>query len=94
MADDRPITLSVLAKFHRDMILPEFVRITERLERMDSRFDVVYGHFDAIYQRFDRLDALAAAQGKFALRVELQDLKARVEALQEQIRVIEERLDA
>jgi hypothetical protein len=89
---DEPLTLAVLAKFHRDIIAPEFARIGERFDRIDGTLDEFRGHFDAIYQRFV-LDAPASAQGKFALRAELQELKARVEGLQEQIRVIEQRLD-
>jgi len=53
---DEPLTLAALAKFHREMVLPEFARINERFERMDGRFDSVLGHLDAIYQRFDRLE--------------------------------------
>jgi polyhydroxyalkanoate synthesis regulator phasin len=41
----------------------------------------------------ERLDALAEAQQKLAVRSDLQQLKARVDALQEKIREIEGRLD-
>ena len=55
---DEPVTLSVLAQFHRDVILPDMQRVVGELRsEMNARFDDVNGHFDAIYQRFDRLEA-------------------------------------
>jgi hypothetical protein len=54
---DQPLTLAVLAQFHRDVILPDVERVVGALElRMDARFSAVDGHFDAIYHRFDRLE--------------------------------------
>ena len=41
-----PLTLSVLVKFHREMIAPDFRRVFERLDRMDARFDEINGRFD------------------------------------------------
>jgi predicted nucleic acid-binding Zn-ribbon protein len=105
---DAPLTLAVLAKFHQDVFLPDVQRIVGEavasLElRMDAKFDAVYQRFDRLeteYQMIvaglrrveERLDALAEAQQKLALRSDLQQLKARVDALQEQIREIEGRL--
>jgi chromosome segregation ATPase len=52
---DQPVTLAVLAQFHRDVVLPDVERVVGALERrMDARFNA---HLDAIYQRFDRLEA-------------------------------------
>jgi hypothetical protein len=56
---DQPLTLAVLAQFHRDVILPDVERVVGAVEsRMNARFDDVCGHFDAVYRRFDRLDQI------------------------------------
>jgi hypothetical protein len=56
---DQPLTLAVLAQFHREVILPDVERVVGALEaRMNARFHDVYGHFDAVYHRFDRLDEI------------------------------------
>jgi len=110
---NEPVTLSVLAAFHREVILPDMRRVVGELrDEMSGRFDDVDGHFNAIYKRFDRLeteyqmlvaglrrveerlDALVTTQQKFALRSELQELKSRVDILQQQIQAIEERLES
>jgi flagellar biosynthesis chaperone FliJ len=109
MAEERSITLSVLAKFHREVILPDIQRVVGDAERRLR--DEMHTGFDAVAQRLDRLETeyhmlvaglkrveerletLSEAQEKYALRSDLGTLKARVEALQEQIRQVEERLD-
>ncbi len=54
MADD---LFPVLARFHREVILPDIQRIVGDLEtRLDTRFAEANGHFDTIYKRFDRLE--------------------------------------
>jgi hypothetical protein len=55
---DQPVTMAVLTRFHRDVLLPDVERVVERVvgaleQRMDARFDAVYGHFDAVYSRFE-----------------------------------------
>jgi hypothetical protein len=58
---EEPLTLAALAKFHREIILPDIQRVVDasanglRAE-VNARFDDVFGHFDSIYQRFDRLE--------------------------------------
>jgi hypothetical protein len=57
---DQPLTLAVLAQFHRDVILPDVERVVGALEsRMNARFDDIDRQFDAVYRRFDRLDEIA-----------------------------------
>ena len=62
--------ISVLTRFHREVVLPDIERIvTEAIAGVDSRVsrlrDETLSHFDAVYKRFDRLEieyhALAAA---------------------------------
>lgn len=51
---DPPITLSVLAQFHRDVIVPDMERMGQRIiDEMRREFN---GQLDAIYKRFDRLE--------------------------------------
>ena len=106
---DAPLTLAVLAKFHQDVLLPDVQRIVgeavDSLERrIDARFDGVYQRFDRLeteYQMIvaglrrveERLDALTEVEQKLALRSDLQQLKARVDALQQKIREVEGRLE-
>jgi predicted nucleic acid-binding Zn-ribbon protein len=103
---DEPLTLAVLARFSREVLAPQFGQIEKRLDRLDEQ---MLGHFDAIYRRFDKLETEyqvivvglrrveeqlgVLAEDKRTLRSELQDLRIRVDALQGQIRAIEERLD-
>ena len=51
MADD---LLSVLTKFHRDIMLPDVERTVQDSERRVR--DEALSHFDAMYKRFDRLE--------------------------------------
>lgn len=106
---DAPLTLAVLAKFHQDVFLPDVQRIVgeavDSLERrIDAKFDGVYQRFDRLeteYQMIvaglrrveERLDALTEVEQKLALRSDLQQLKARVDALQQKIREVEGRLE-
>jgi polyhydroxyalkanoate synthesis regulator phasin len=111
MMDD---VLPLLARFHREVLLPDFQRVvTEAVggleERVDARFRDVFGHFDALHQRIDRLEteyqmivaalrrledaASTQAAGKDTLRADLAALRARVDTLQEQVRVLEARLE-
>jgi hypothetical protein len=61
---DEPLTLAVLAKFHRDILAPEFARIGERFDRIDGTLDEFRGHFDAIYQRFEDVHGPSWRSGK------------------------------
>ena len=54
---DQPLTMAVLAQFHRDVILPDIERVVGALKvRIDARFTALDRHFAAIHQRFDRLE--------------------------------------
>ena len=47
------LLLSELERFHREVFLPDFERVVERL--ITPRFDEMRGHFDAIDHRLDKL---------------------------------------
>ena len=54
--------LSVLTKFHREVVVPDIERIvTDAVGVVDSRVTTLRGemlsHFDAMYKRFDRLES-------------------------------------
>ena len=51
---DQPITLSTLAKFHREIVLPDIERVVGAAERRLR--DEMHGLFDAIAHRLDRLE--------------------------------------
>jgi hypothetical protein len=113
MGDDRPITLSVLANFHREVVLPDIQRVVaDAVGGVERRLrDEMHASFDAVvqaqhrleteYQMLvvglkrveERLQTLTEAHEKYALRSDLGALKARVDALQEHIRQMEERLE-
>lgn len=58
MADDRPVTLSVLAKFHREVIRPDIERIvSDTVDGAERRLrDEMHSIFDGLAQRLDRLE--------------------------------------
>lgn len=53
---DEPLTLSILARFHREVILPDIARVVEGAERRLR--DEMHGLFDALAQRLDRLSQI------------------------------------
>ena len=69
---EAPITLSVLAEFHRKVILPDVERVDARL--VNGRFDAIDAHFDAMYHRFERLEteyeAIKAGLGRVEQRLD------------------------
>jgi chromosome segregation ATPase len=92
---DQPLTLAVLAQFHRDVILPDVERVVGALEsRMNARFDDVYGHFDAVYRRFDRLETeyQMLLAGLRQVEDRLGAVEQRVAGLEERINRLEERV--
>ena len=80
---EQPVTLAVLARFHREAILPDLERIVGALfeERFVPRLDAIDAHFDAIYKRFDRLES------------EYEAIKAGLGRVEERLDRVEERLD-
>jgi predicted nucleic acid-binding Zn-ribbon protein len=86
---DPPVTLSVLAQFHRDVILPDVERVVGAL--MDVRLAAVWGHFDAIYQRFERLESEYHMLVAGLLRVEerLDRVEQRLDSLDLRVATLE-----
>ena len=105
MRDD---LIPILTEFHRQIVLPEIERIvtaseTRLRDEMNARLDAIYQRFDRLETEYhmivaglkrieERMDRLEQQLGKLALRSELLDLKARVDALQDQVRLLESRL--
>jgi hypothetical protein len=63
-----PLTLEMLAKFHRDVVRPDLVdAIDARLSTFEHRLN---GHFATMHERFDRLDALSSEAIAIVKRLE------------------------
>jgi hypothetical protein len=62
--------LSVLTKFHREVVLPDVERVVKApLEaRISGLRAEMLSHFDAIYKRFDRLESEYQASSKNSTR--------------------------
>ena len=91
--------VAVLAKFHRDVLLPDVQRVVSvAVEASERRLtDRMDGLFDALSKRIDRLETeyqmivagmkrIEERLDKMVLRSEFLELKARVDQLQEQMR--------
>ena len=91
--------VTVLARFHREVLLPDVQRIvTTAVEASERRItDRMDGLFDALSKRIDRLETeyqmivagmkrIEERLDKMVLRSEFLELKARVDQLQEQMR--------
>jgi predicted nucleic acid-binding Zn-ribbon protein len=147
---DQPLTLAVLAQFHRQVILPDIERIVEasehrlrdemhglhdfvleRLDRLEVEYEAIKAGLVRIEARLDglearvgsmeakvaslevhvldlqaqvlelrtrlgrveeRLEELIAVEERYPVRGEVQDLKARIDRLQEDIRRIDQRI--
>lgn len=97
------VTFEDLARFHRDIVVPEIKRIV-REEVSDQLAPVrqeaqafrvaMLGHVDGIYKRFDRLEDEYQALKAGLIRVEerLTALEARVASVEERLTGVEERL--
>jgi len=141
---DQPITLAVLAQFHREIILPDVQRIVgeaiagserrmqasldrifHKLEKLETEYEALKAGLGRVEEDQKRMsqtlkvlesqyrdlvaglhrleerlarveksvDELVAAHGKESLRVEVADLRARVDGLQAQVRSLESRLE-
>jgi predicted nuclease with TOPRIM domain len=107
---EEPITFAQLVQYHREVMLPDVQRIVEDSERrlrdeMHGLFDALAQRLDRLeaeYQMLvaglrrdeERLERVEPKRDKAALRTELLELKARVDGLQDQIRILEGRLSA
>jgi len=133
---DQPLTLAVLAQFHRQVILPDIERIVaatehrlrdemhvlqdfvlKRLDRLENEYEAIKAGLARIEVRLDgqevkvagieahilelqtrlgrveeRLEELIAVEERYPVRQEVQDLKARIDRLQEDIRRLDQRL--
>ena len=89
---------AVLAKFHREVLLPDVERIVTASERRLR--DEMHSLFDSLSQRLERLETeyhmlVAAVKriedrlDKMVLRSEFLELKARLDELQERMRSLE-----
>jgi polyhydroxyalkanoate synthesis regulator phasin len=99
----------ILAKFHRDVLLPDVKRVVaEAVEASERRLrDEMHTLFDSLSRQIEdlrteyhmlvagvrRLEERMERLDKMALRSELLELKARVDGLQEQVRTLEGRLE-
>ena len=103
---DQPITLAVLAQFHREVILPDIQKVVEASEgRLRNE---MYGLHDSVLQKLAKLEteyeALKAGLGRVEDRLErmherigvlerqYQDLLAGFHRLEERLALLEERL--
>jgi chromosome segregation ATPase len=79
-----------------EMIKAGLQRVEGRLDAVDSRFDDLSAMVLELRTRLgrveERLEELIAVEEKYPLRVEVQDLKARVERLHEDVRRLEQRI--
>ncbi len=59
MTDLREELLSVLTRFHREVMLPDIERIVEaKIEaKLEPFRREVLGNFDAVFERLDRLES-------------------------------------
>jgi chromosome segregation ATPase len=81
-----------LMKFYREVIKPEFDQMSERMDGLVTKSEMM-GYMDDIYGRFDRLEkyhALSAAVRRLEER--MAGLEKRMTALEERMTAVEERL--
>jgi chromosome segregation ATPase len=104
---DQPLTLAVLAQFHRQVILPDIERLVAASE--DRLRDQMQGLHDSVLQRLDRLEveyeAIKAGLGRIEARldavearvsnleVHILDLQAQVLELRTRLGRVEDRLE-
>lgn len=97
---DQPLTLAVLAQFHRQVILPDIERVVNSaVGQLRLEID---GHFDDVYARLDRLEGEYQAIKEGLRRLEARhdhleamvaDLQAQVLELRTRLGRVEERLE-
>ena len=78
--------LSVLTRFHREVVVPDIERIVgESVGGVDSRLSALrqemLSHFDGIHKRFDRLES------------EYQAVSAALKRLEDRVAAVEQKLD-
>src|SRR5687768_472926 len=97
---DQSIPLSVLAEFHREVIVPDIERIVGGAERRLR--DEMHGVHDSLLTRLDRLEfeyqairaGLVRVEERLeSLEAEHRDLVATVHRLDERLSRVEKRLD-
>ena len=82
--------VSVLARFHREVVLPDIERVVaERVAGLvNPRFDAIDGHFDSVYHRLERLETENAA-----ITAGLGRLEERLRGIEGRLGEVEQRLD-
>ena len=75
-----------------------FDEIYKRFERLETEYHMIVAGLRRVEDRLDhvetRLEAVEKQLEKVALKSELLEIKARVDGLQDQVRLLEERLSA
>src|SRR5688500_7006578 len=90
---DQPLTLAVLAQFHRQVILPDIERVVNNaVGQLRLEMD---GHFDDVYARLDRLEVeyQAIKEGLRRLEARHDHLETQVLELRTRLGRVEERLE-
>ena len=74
--------LSVLTRFHREVVVPDIERIVGGVDsRVTELRQEMLSHFDGIYKRFDRLEN------------EYQAVSAALKRLEDRVAAVEQKLD-
>ncbi len=86
---DQPITLGVLAQFHREVILPDVQRIVGEAiagseRRMQANFDAIFHKLDKLETEYELLKVgLARVEGR------LNRVERRLDGMDERLKVLE-----
>jgi len=87
---EQPITLAVLAKFHREVIVPDIQRIVgDVVSGSEGRLrNEMQGFHDSILKKLGDLEAESAA-----IKIGLKRVEERLDLVEERLGVVERRLD-
>jgi len=102
---DQPLTLAVLAQFHREIILPDVRRIVHEAvsDAVSASERRLHGHIDGILHKLDKLETEYESLKVGLRRVETQgvaiealhrDLLAAVNRLEERLSRVEHQVDS
>jgi chromosome segregation ATPase len=90
---DQPLTLGVLAEFHRAVILPDVQRVVQELVTASERRMMT--HIDGLAHRLQDLKMEVAATSAGLARVEerLGAVELRLDRVEQRLDLVEQRLD-